>query len=116
MGSVETYQWMNENPAVEMRRQAWTNNPSIIGQNHKMVAINQALEVDLTGQVASESIGPRMYSGTGGQMDFTLGSQLSPGESLYMPSINSRYKEWPSFENCSVVKARLSDYYSPSGS
>ncbi|MDA8222167.1 acetyl-CoA hydrolase/transferase C-terminal domain-containing protein [Desulfosporosinus sp.] len=84
MGSVETYQWMNENPAVEMRRQAWTNNPSIIGQNHKMVAINQALEVDLTGQVASESIGPRMYSGTGGQMDFTLGSQLSPGGKAFI--------------------------------
>ncbi|HBW35772.1 acetyl-CoA hydrolase/transferase family protein [Desulfosporosinus sp. BICA1-9] len=79
MGSVETYQWMHENPAVEMRRQAWTNDPYIIGQNNKMVSINQALSVDLTGQVCSESIGPIMYSGTGGQMDFTLGSQLSPG-------------------------------------
>ncbi|MHB8074658.1 acetyl-CoA hydrolase/transferase family protein [Desulfosporosinus fructosivorans] len=79
LGSVETYQWMHENPAVEMHGQAWTNNPYIIGQNHKMVSINQAIEVDLTGQVSSESIGPKIHSGTGGQLDFTRGAQLSPG-------------------------------------
>ncbi|WP_459931550.1 acetyl-CoA hydrolase/transferase family protein, partial [Desulfosporosinus burensis] len=84
LGSVETYQWMHENPAVEMHSQAWTNNPYIIGQNHKMVSINQALEVDLTGQVASESIGPKIYSGTGGQLDFTRGAQLSPGGKAFI--------------------------------
>ncbi len=79
MASTEVYEWMHENPAVEMYSQAWTNNPLVIGRNHKMVAINQALEIDLTGQVASESIGTRQYSGTGGQFNFTQGAQLSPG-------------------------------------
>ncbi|HBW35643.1 acetyl-CoA hydrolase/transferase family protein [Desulfosporosinus sp. BICA1-9] len=79
MGSVETYKWMHENPAVEMHGQAWTNNPYIIAQNNKVISINQAIEVDLTGQVASESIGPRIHSGTGGQLDFTRGAQLSSG-------------------------------------
>jgi len=78
LGSPETYKWMHENPAVEMHSTSWTNNPYVIGQNHKMIAINQAIEVDLTGQVASESIGPRQHSGTGGQLDFVRGAQLSP--------------------------------------
>jgi 4-hydroxybutyrate CoA-transferase len=84
MGSTKVFEWMHENPAVEMYSQAWTNNPLVIGQNHKMVAINQALEIDLTGQVASESIGPRMYSGTGGQLNFTQGVQLSPGGKAFL--------------------------------
>jgi acyl-CoA hydrolase len=84
MGSSEVYEWMHENPAVEMYSQGWTNDPQVIGRNHKMVAINQALEIDLTGQVASESIGPNMYSGTGGQVNFTQGAQLSPGGKAFL--------------------------------
>ena len=78
LGSAETYQWMHENPAVEMHSTTWTNNCNVIGQNHKMIAINQAIEVDLTGQVASESIGTNHHSGIGGQLDFVRGAQLSP--------------------------------------
>jgi len=84
MASPDVYEWMRENPAVEMYSQAWTNNPYVIGQNYKMTAINQALEIDLTGQVSSESIGPRMYSGTGGQVHFTQGAQLSPGGKAFI--------------------------------
>jgi len=84
MGSTKVYEWMHENAAVELYSQAWTNDPFVIGQNHKMVAINQALEIDLTGQVASESIGPRQYSGTGGQFNFTQGAQLSPGGKAFI--------------------------------
>jgi acyl-CoA hydrolase len=84
MGSTKVYEWMHENAAVEMYSQAWTSDPFVIGQNHKMVAINQALEIDLTGQVASESIGPRQYGGTGGQFNFTQGAQLSPGGKAFI--------------------------------
>ena len=84
LGSAETYKWMHENPAVEMHSTTWTNNCSVIGQNHKLIAINQAIEVDLTGQVASESIGPRQHSGTGGQLDFVRGAQLSPGGKAFI--------------------------------
>ncbi len=84
MASAEVYEWMHENPAVEMYSQAWTNNPFVIGQNYKMTAINQALEIDLTGQVSSEAIGPRQYSGTGGQVHFTQGAQLSPGGKAFI--------------------------------
>jgi len=84
MASSEVYEWMHENPAVEVYSQAWTNNPSVIGQNYKMTAINQALEIDLTGQVSSEAIGPRQYSGTGGQVHFTQGAQLSPGGKAFI--------------------------------
>jgi acyl-CoA hydrolase len=84
MGSKEVYEWMRENPAIEMYSQAWTNDPQVVGQNYKMVAINQCLEIDLTGQVASESIGPRQYSGTGGQVNFTQGAQFSPGGKAFI--------------------------------
>ena len=84
MGSPETYMWMHENPAVEMHSTSWTNNPYVIGQNNKLIAINQAVEVDLTGQVASESIGPKQHSGTGGQLDFVRGAQLSPGGKAFI--------------------------------
>ena len=57
----------------------WTNDTSIIRQNPKVVAINSAIQIDLTGQVCADSIGHRIYSGIGGQMDFIRGAALSPG-------------------------------------
>jgi 4-hydroxybutyrate CoA-transferase len=65
------------NPAIELRRMRYTNNPRIIAQHDNMVAINTALSIDLTGQVAAESFGPQMYSGVGGQLDFTIGAMLA---------------------------------------
>lgn len=65
------------NPAIELHRMSYTNNPRIIAQHDNMVAVNTALSIDLTGQVASESFGPQMYSGVGGQLDFTIGAMLA---------------------------------------
>ncbi len=84
MGSSEVYEWLNYNPVIEMYSQAWTNNPYIIGQNNKMASINQILEIDLTGQAASEGIGPRIYSGTGGQANFVQGAYMSPGGKSFL--------------------------------
>ena len=74
MGSRKFYDWLDDNLAVEFQRGSWVNNPSIIALNSKMVSINTCISVDFTGQVASESIGPNQYSGTGGQSDTAQGA------------------------------------------
>ncbi len=79
MGSRETYEYIHDNPSVEFRPVDYVNNPLIIAKNHNMTAINAALEIDLTGQATSESIGKTFYSGIGGQADFMRGATLSPG-------------------------------------
>lgn len=75
MGSRKLYDWLDDNMAVEFQRGKWVNDPAVIRQNSRMVSINTCLMVDLTGQVASESIGSRQYSGTGGQMDTAIGAR-----------------------------------------
>ncbi len=79
IGTHELYRWANDNPLVELHRTEYVNNPFVIAQNARMVAINSAIEVDLTGQVCSDSIGPKFYSGVGGQLDFIYGASLSEG-------------------------------------
>ncbi len=79
IGSKRLYDFLDNNMAVEFQRGSIVNDPMIIGRNHKMVAINSALEIDLTGQCCAESIGFRHYSGTGGQKEFVQGVQYSPG-------------------------------------
>jgi acyl-CoA hydrolase/GNAT superfamily N-acetyltransferase len=79
MGKKETYDFINENPAVEFKTIDYTNNPLIIAQNKCMTAINSALEVDLTGQATAESIGKIFYSGIGGLADFMRGAVLAVG-------------------------------------
>jgi len=79
MGSQRLYRYVHNNPMFEFRPVEFTNDPAIIAQNAKMVAINAALEVDLTGQVCADSIGSRFYSGIGGQVDFIRGSARSEG-------------------------------------
>lgn len=79
MGSRKLYDYVDDNPFVEMREVDYVNNTYNISQNPKMVAINSAIEVDLTGQVCADSIGTKMYSGVGGQMDFIRGAALSKG-------------------------------------
>jgi len=74
MGSRKFYDWLDDNVAVEFQRGRWVNDPSVVAQNSKMVSINTCISVDLTGQVASESIGPTQYSGTGGQADTATGA------------------------------------------
>lgn len=79
LGTRKLYNFLHENLAVEFQPGRVTNDPRIIAKNHKMVSINTALQIDLTGQVVSESIGHLQYSGTGGQTDTAIGAQLSPG-------------------------------------
>lgn len=78
-GTKRLYDFLNDNPMVEMYPVSYVNDPFVIGQNTKMVSINATLEVDLLGQCASESIGPRQFSATGGQTDFARGCLRSPG-------------------------------------
>ncbi|SES87383.1 acetyl-CoA hydrolase/transferase family protein [Anaerobranca gottschalkii] len=73
-GTRKLYDFINNNPAVMVMRGSYTNNPDVIAQNNKMVSINTAIMVDLTGQVVSEAIGTRHYSGTGGQLDTHRGA------------------------------------------
>ncbi len=79
VGSPRLYTFLNDNPMVEMRPVDYTNDTHVIRQFENMIAINSAIEVDLTGQVVADSIGYRMYSGVGGQMDFMRGAALAPG-------------------------------------
>ncbi|MDH4123804.1 MAG: 4-hydroxybutyrate coenzyme A transferase, partial [Thermoplasmata archaeon] len=79
MGSQELYDFVDNNPLIEFHPTEYTNDPFIIAQNEKMVAINAAIEVDLTGQVCSDSLGPLFYSGIGGQVDFIRGAARSKG-------------------------------------
>lgn len=74
MGSRKLYDWLDDNVAVEFQRGRWVNDPAVVARNSKMVSINTCLMVDLTGQVASESLGPVQYSGTGGQSDTAQGA------------------------------------------
>jgi acyl-CoA hydrolase len=79
MGRRPTYDFIDDNPSIEFRTVDYTNDPLVIAQHRNMVAINSALEVDLTGQATAESIGTTFYSGIGGQADFMRGAVLSPG-------------------------------------
>lgn len=78
-GSKRLYQFVNDNAIVELHPTDYVNDPFKIAQNDNMVAINSALQVDLTGQVCADSIGPTFYSGVGGQLDFIRGAARSKG-------------------------------------
>ncbi len=79
MGTRALYDYVDDNPLFVFRPTEYVNDTGIIGKQHKMAAINTALEVDLTGQVCSDSLGSRFYSGIGGQVDFNRGAARSPG-------------------------------------
>ncbi|SFU75997.1 Acyl-CoA hydrolase [Pustulibacterium marinum] len=79
MGSRKLYDFMDDNPEVWMMDIAFVNDTAVIRQNPKAIAINSAIEIDITGQICADSIGTRLYSGVGGQMDFMRGAALSPG-------------------------------------
>lgn len=79
LGTQKLYDFINDNIGVEFQQGKVTNDPYIIGQNYKMVSVNTALQVDIFGQVCSQSIGYRHFSGTGGQLDTHRGAQRSPG-------------------------------------
>ena len=79
MGTRRLYDFVHDNPMVELHPTEYINDPFRIAQNDRMVAINSAIEVDLTGQVCADSIGTRIYSGVGGQVDFVYGASRSRG-------------------------------------
>ncbi|OQY28199.1 MAG: 4-hydroxybutyrate CoA-transferase [Candidatus Cloacimonetes bacterium 4572_55] len=79
LGTQKVYDFMDDNPIIEMHPTHYTNDPFIVSKNDKMVAINSAIEVDLTGQVCADSIGTKHYSGIGGQIDFIRGAARSKG-------------------------------------
>ncbi|HET9910211.1 MAG TPA: acetyl-CoA hydrolase/transferase C-terminal domain-containing protein [Anaerolineales bacterium] len=89
LGTRRLYDFVDNNPVVELHPTEYVNDSYIIAQNERMVAINSAIEVDLTGQVCADSIGTRLYSGTGGQLDFIRGAARSKGGKpiIALPSI-----------------------------
>ena len=79
LGTQKIFDYIHENPAFEFRSISYVNDPFVVAQNDRMVAINSALQVDLTGQVCADSLGTRPYSGFGGQLDFIRGAARSRG-------------------------------------
>jgi acyl-CoA hydrolase len=92
IGSQRLYDFIDDNPFVEMKESSYVNDTTKIRKNPKMIAINSAIEVDVTGQVCADSIGAKMYSGVGGQMDFIRGASLSEGGKaiIALPSVTKR--------------------------
>ena len=78
-GLLRTCRYLHDHPGIEFKEIDYTNNPLVIARHHNMVAINGALEIDLTGQVTAESIGKTFYSGIGGHTNFVRGAALAPG-------------------------------------
>ena len=78
-GSRQLYDFVDDNPEVRLLDVGYVNDPHVIHRNPRVVAVNSAIEIDVTGQVCAESIGTRQYSGVGGQMDFMRGAALSDG-------------------------------------
>lgn len=91
-GTQKLYDYVDHNPDVLINDVAYTNNPAVIAQNPSVVAINSAIQIDLTGQVCADSIGTKMFSGSGGQLDFMLGAAASKGgiPIVAMPSITAK--------------------------
>jgi len=94
MGTRRLYDFANNNPAVEMYSVDYVNDPWVIAKNDKMISINSCIEVDMMGQIASETIGLKQFSGTGGQVDYVRGAALSKGgvSIMAMPSTAAKGK------------------------
>lgn len=92
MGTKRLYDFVNDNAMVRLMDVGYTNDPRNIARQTKMTAINSALEIDITGQVCAESIGTKLFSGIGGQLDFVMGASLSEGgmNIIAMPSVTSK--------------------------
>ncbi|MBO1883000.1 acetyl-CoA hydrolase/transferase family protein [Capnocytophaga sp. Marseille-Q4570] len=92
MGTQRLYDFIDKNPSVEIAEASYTNEVGVIRQNPKVVSINSAIEVDITGQVCADSIGSNIYSGFGGQVDFVRGAMLSEGGKsiIAFPSLTNK--------------------------
>ncbi len=117
LGSAELYEFLDNNPLIEAHPVEYVNDPFVVSQNENMVAINSAIEVDLTGQVCSDSIGPRIYSGFGGQVDFIRGAARSKGGKpiIALPATakNGEFSRIVSFlkEGAGVVTSRADVHF-----
>ena len=91
-GTRKLYDYVNDNPIIKALEVSYVNDPRVISQNPKVTAINSAIEIDLTGQVCSDSIGSYQYSGIGGQVDFIRGAALSQGGKpiIALPSVTNK--------------------------
>ena len=110
MGSAELYEFLDNNPGIEFLDGYYTNDPKIIALNDKQVSINTTLEVDLTGQCASESLGSVQFSGTGGQSDTAVGAQDSKGGKSFIALYSTarvRNKETGEKEEVSKIVSQL---------
>ena len=89
LGTKKLFRFIDNNPVIEFHPQEYVNDPFVIAQNRKMVAINSAIEIDITGQVCADSIGTKIFSGIGGQVDFIRGAAHSEGGKpiIALPSI-----------------------------
>lgn len=92
LGSRRLYDYMDYNKDMIFKDVAWTNNPFIIAQNPKVMAINSCLEIDLTGQICADSIGTKIYSGIGGQHDFVYGASQSEGGKSFLAMLSTTSK------------------------
>ncbi len=93
LGSQKLYDFLDDNPAVEFQSGRVMNDPAVIRQNYKMVSINSALQVDLTGQCSAEMAGQRLFSGTGGHKEFVKGAQESPGGKSIIAFYSSAHED-----------------------
>lgn len=94
LGTKKLYDFIDNNPLIEFHKQEYVNDPFVVAKNYKMTAINSAIEVDITGQVCSDSIGPRLFSGFGGQVDFIRGAAKAEGGKpiIALPSATKDFK------------------------
>jgi 4-hydroxybutyrate CoA-transferase len=114
MGTPGLYRWVDGNPMLELRGVDYTNDTAVIRRHRRMTAVNSAIEVDLTGQVCADSLGHRMYSGVGGQMDFTRGASQAPeGRAIIaLPSTTADGKvsriTWELYDGAGITTPRSS--------
>ncbi|MGI6771091.1 MAG: acetyl-CoA hydrolase/transferase family protein [Acholeplasmataceae bacterium] len=113
-GNQKLYDFINNNPSVLIMDGAWVNDPYVIGQNDKQVSINAALEVSLDGQVASESIGTRQFSGAGGQVDTAVGAQNSKGGKSFIALYSTAMVRNPETGE-REPKSKIVPYITPGG-
>ena len=119
IGSRALYDWVDDNPGIAGYPLSYVNDPNVIAANRDMISINSCLNVDLYGQVSSESSGTRQISGTGGQLDFVTGAAMAPGgksflcmSSAYTDKEGQRHSRiLPSFSGDIITTPRSQSYY-----
>lgn len=110
LGTKELYDFIDDNPSVQILNGNYVNDPAVIGENDNQVSINTTIEIDLTGQCASESLGTRQFSGTGGQADTAIGAQNSKGGMSFITlysTVNARNHETGEREEISKIVPTL---------